>query len=208
MSYDKGFKTFLIVNAKKRYAGYLDYLDGHVVNPCKLKITGFEYVRTDQCGFVKKYQKEILEWILADEQPTAMQIRSWILDKQSKVFSGKMPTEELMFAQKVTKPIEQYDKPLMHVKVAMQLLKDGKDFWVGDKVQYFIESLDTRQKPLPKPLYAFKGKYNEAYYWNNKIFPAFERILSVVYPKINWSEYYIKSGAGGSTKAGRSFLWS
>lgn len=208
MSYDKGFKTFLIVNAKKRYAGYLDYLDGHVVNPCKLKITGFEYVRTDQCGFVKKYQKEILEWILSDEQPTAIQMRSWILDKQSKVFSGKMPTEELMFAQKVTKPIEQYDKPLMHVKVAMQLLKDGKDFWVGDKVQYFIESLDTRQKPLPKPLYAFKGKYNEAYYWNNKIFPAFERILSVVYPKINWSEYYIKSGAGGSTKAGRSFLWS
>lgn len=208
MSYDKGFKTFLIVNAKKRYAGYIDYLDGHVVNPCKLKITGFEYVRTDQCGFVKKYQKEILEWILSDEQPTAIQMRSWILDKQSKVFSGKMPTEELMFAQKVTKPIEQYDKPLMHVKVAMQLLKDGKDFWVGDKVQYFIESLDTRQKPLPKPLYAFKGKYNEAYYWNNKIFPAFERILSVVYPKINWGEYYIKSGAGGSTKAGRSFLWS
>lgn len=208
MSYDKGFKTFLIVNAKKRYAGYLDYLDGHVVNPCKLKITGFEYVRTDQCGFVKKYQKEILEWILADEQPTAMQIRAWVLDKQSKVFSGKMPTDELMFAQKVTKPIEQYDKPLMHVKVAMQLLKDGKDFWIGDKVQYFIESLDTRQKPLPKPLYAFKGKYNEAYYWNNKIFPAFERILSVVYPKINWGEYYIKSGAGGSTKAGRSFLWS
>ena len=208
MSYDKGFKTFLIVNAKKRYAGYLDYLDGHVVNPCKLKITGFEYVRTDQCGFVKKYQKEILEWILADEQPTALQIRSWILDKQSKVFSGKMPIEELMFAQKVTKPIEQYDKPLMHVKVAMQLLKDGKDFWIGDKVQYFIESLDTRQKPLPRPLYTFKGKYNEAYYWNNKIFPAFERILSVVYPKINWSEYYVKGGKGGSTKAGRSFLWS
>ncbi len=208
MSYDKGFKTFLIVNAKKRYAGYLDYLDGHEVNPCKLKITGFEYVRTDQCGFVKKYQKEILEWILADEQPTAMQIRSWVLDKQSKVFSGKLPTDELMFAQKVTKPIDQYDKPLMHVKVATQLLKDGKDFWVGDKVQYFIESLDTRQKPLPKPLYSFKGKYNESYYWNNKIFPAFERILSVIYPNINWSEYYIKGGRGGSTKAGRSFLWS
>ena len=207
MSYDKGFKTFLIVNAKKRYAGYIDYLDGHVVNPCKLKITGFEYVRTDQCGFVKKYQKEVLEWILSDEPPTAKEIRAWILDKQTKVFSSKLPVDELMFAQKVTKPLEQYDKPMMHTKVAEQMIKDGKDFWIGDKVQYFIESFDTRKKPLPKPLYAFKGKYNESYYWNNKIFPAFERILVVAYPSLKWDEYYIKGASSGSAKSGRSFLW-
>jgi DNA polymerase elongation subunit (family B) len=208
MSYDKGFKTFLIVNAKKRYAGYIDYLDGHEVNPCKLKITGFEYVRTDQCGFVKKYQKEILEWILSDEPPTPVQIRAWILDKQTKVFSGKLPLDELMFAQKVTKPIDQYDKPMMHTKVAEQMMKDGKDFWIGDKVPYFIESFDTRKKPLPRPLYAFKGKYNESYYWNNKIFPAFERVLVVAYPTVKWDEYYIKGASTGSAKAGRSFLWN
>jgi DNA polymerase, archaea type len=208
MSYDKGFKTFLIVNAKKRYAGYIDYLDGHEVNPCKLKITGFEYVRTDQCGFVKKYQKEILEWVLSDEPPTPVQIRAWILDKQTKVFSGKLPLDELMFAQKVTKPIDQYDKPMMHTKVAEQMMKDGKDFWIGDKVPYFIESFDTRKKPLPRPLYAFKGKYNESYYWNNKIFPAFERVLVVAYPTVKWDEYYIKGASTGSAKAGRSFLWN
>ncbi len=208
MDYDKGFHKFIICNAKKKYAGYLDFIDGHIVNPYKLKIAGFEYIRNDVCQFVKKYQKEFLTWILEDNKPDLMTVREWILDKQRQVMSGNLLLEDLVFSKKITKPLSEYATDLPQIKVAKDMILDGKDFWVGDKVQYFFLTFDSKKKPVPLPIYKFNNKYNESYYWNNCIYPAFERILVVAYPTIKWDEYYISDkNKTGSLKVGRS-LWS
>lgn len=208
MAYDKGFHKFIICNAKKRYAGYLNYLDGHIIDPMKLKITGFEYVRNDVCYFVKKYQKEFLTWLLNDKTPELLEVRDWIINKRTDVMSGKLTADDLVFSKKITKPLSEYATELPQVKVAKQMIEDGKDFWVGDKVQYFFLTFDSKKKPVPLPIYHYKGTYNSSYYWNNCIFPAFERILVVAFPSVKWDEYYIlDKNKTGSLKVGRS-LWT
>jgi len=208
MAYDKGFHKFIICNAKKRYAGYLNYLDGHIIEPMKLKITGFEYVRNDVCYFVKKYQKEFLTWLLNDKTPDLLEVRDWVINKRTDVMCGKLIADDLMFSKKITKPLSEYVTELPQVKVAKQMIKDGKDFWIGDKVQYFFLTFDSKKKPVPLPIYHYNGTYNSSYYWNNCIFPAFERILVVAFPSVKWDEYYIlDKNKTGSLKLGRN-LWS
>ena len=50
-------------------------------------------------------------------------------------------------------------------------------------------------KPIPKPVYEYEGKFDRIFYWNHKIYPALKRILELIYPKFNWGYYDIrKSG--------------
>ena len=204
MDYDKGFKTYLTL-AKKRYAGVLDYLDGHFITDFNMYIAGLEYKRTDVTSIVKKWQYELLKVILeTDEDPAFDDIRSMILKWKSETCSGKLTADDIVISQKITKDISEYDGRQMHVMIAEEMKADGKEIWVGDKVQYFIIGIDSMKKPIPKPIYKFNGKYCESYYWDNKIFPALHRILEVVYPKADWASYYMGSG---EVKMGRTNLW-
>jgi DNA polymerase I len=203
MSYDKGFKKYLILNGKKRYAGVIDYLDGHVINDFNMYIAGLEYKRTDTCKFVKEHQYELLKMILTDT-PDAKTVRSYILKLKDMVCSGKLGLDEITFAQKLTKNVDEYADQI-HVRVAREMIADGKGVYVGDKIPYFIISVGTDGKPIAKPVYKFAGKYSTQYYWNNKMFPPLQRILEVVYPKIDWESYLITGGKNVSF--GRTNLW-
>jgi DNA polymerase elongation subunit (family B) len=205
MEYDKGFKTYLTL-AKKRYAGILDFLDGHEINEFNMYVAGLEYKRTDVTKVVKEWQWNLLKEILQDEEAPAIEtIREMVLGWKEGVFSGKLSAEDISLAQKITKELDDYEGRQMHVMVANEMKADGKEVWIGDKVPYFIIGLDGNKKPIPKPLYKFSGKYCESYYWNNKIFPALQRILEVVYPKIDWEGY--KAQGSGEVKTGRTNLW-
>lgn len=203
MSYDKSFKKYIILNGKKRYAGVIDYLDGHVINDFNMYIAGLEYKRTDTCKFVKEHQYEMLKMILTDT-PDAKTIRNYILKLKDMVCSGKLSLDEITFAQKLTKNVDEYADQI-HVRVAREMIADGQAVYVGDKIPYFIISVGSDGKPIAKPVYKFKGKYSTQYYWNNKMFPPLQRILEVVYPKIDWESYLITGGKNVSF--GRSNLW-
>jgi DNA polymerase, archaea type len=205
MEYDKGFKTYLTV-AKKRYAGVLDYLDGHEIKDFNMYIAGLEYKRTDVTKIVKELQWNLLKTLLENEEtPEIEAIRSTILAAKDQAFSGKLLAEDISLSQKLTKEMDSYDGRQMHVLVAKEMQADGKEVWIGDKIPYFIIGLDANKKPIPKPLYKFEGKYCESYYWNNKIFPPLQRILEVVYPNIDWESY--KEKGSGEVKTGRTNLW-
>lgn len=203
MSYDKGFKKYLILNGKKRYAGVIDYLDGHVINDFNMYIAGLEYKRTDTCKFVKEHQYELLKMILTDT-PDAKTIRNYILNLKNQVCSGKLALEEITFAQKLTKNVDEYADQI-HVRVAREMIADGKAVYVGDKIPYFIISVGSDGKPIAKPVYKFQNKYSTQYYWNNKMFPPLQRIVEVVYPNIDWESYLITGGK--NVTFGRSNLW-
>jgi len=206
MEYDKGFKTFFLGSAKLRYAGVLEYLDGHFIEKFNMYVAGFEYKRTDQCVILRNKQYELLKMLLENEElPDILDIRKYILELKERVFSGGLTVEDISLAQKITKEIDEYEGRHMNVTVAKEMLQDGKAVYVGDKIPYFIIGLDSEKKPIPKPVYKFEGKYYESYYWNNKIYPALQRILDVAYPTIEWESY--KAVGKGEVKIGRTNLW-
>ena len=194
MEYDKGFKTFFLGSAKLRYAGVLDYLDGHAVDGGEIYVKGFELVRTDSTELVRIEQKKLFNvMLLEEEMPPAETIRNFILELKDRTFSGKLSLDNIMISQRIKKELDEYPGRQMHVAVAREMIKDGKEFWIGDK------------KPIAKPVYKFEGRYCESYYWNNKIFPPLQRILEVAYPNIDWSSY--KAKGSGEVKTGRTNLW-
>lgn len=205
MEYDKSFKTFVVMDAKKRYAGVIDYLDGHEIKDFNMYVAGLEYKRTDVCQILKDKQYAMLKLILENEETIPVdEARKFILELKEQTFSGKLTIDDIRMAQKLTKGVETYGNQI-HAKVAKEMIADGKEVWVGDKIPYFIIGVDADKKPIPKPAYKFEGRYCESYYWNNKIFPALQRILDVVYPSIDWESY--KAVGKGEVKTGRTNLW-
>lgn len=204
MAYDKGFSVFLLI-AKKRYAGYITYLDGHKLETKKLYVAGLEYKRTDVCSLLKTKQAELLKSLLDDNTPSLQESRKFIENLKVYTFGKNITLEDITFGQKLTKRPEDYKASTAHLKVVAEMKEDGEEVWVGDKIQFFIESTDKDGKGVPKPIYKYNGVFARTYYWNKKIFPALERLLSVVYKSVDWNNYLITNKK--ATARGAMDLW-
>lgn len=204
MAYDKGFSKFLLI-AKKRYAGYITYLDGHKLSDPKLYVAGLEFKRTDVCKLVKTKQEELLRALLAPENMPLAIARKFVEDLKAYLFGKNVNLVDITFGQKLTKNAEDYKAKTAHLKVVAEMKEDGEEVWVGDKIQYFIEGVDKDGKGVPKPIYKFEGVFARTYYWNKKIFPALQRLLSVVYKEVDWDNYLITNKK--STARGAMDLW-
>ena len=204
MAYDKGFSKFLLI-AKKRYAGYITYLDGHKLSDPKLYVAGLEFKRTDVCKLVKTKQEELLRALLAPENMPLAIARKFVEDLKAYLFGKNVNLVDITFGQKLTKNAEDYKAKTAHLKVVAEMKEDGEEVWVGDKIQYFIEGVDKDGKGVPKPVYKYNGVFARTYYWNKKIFPALERLLSVVYKQVDWNNYLITNKK--ATARGAMDLW-
>lgn len=191
MDYDKGFKTFLAI-AKKRYAGVIDYLDGHKIDDFNMYIAGLEYKRTDTLSIVKKWQYDLLKVILEhSEAPAIQQIMDMLVEYKNIVYGNKLTEEDVLLSKRLTKPVEEYVGRQMHVMVTKQMREDNLAVYVGDKIGYFIRSLDNNRKPVPAPIHRYEGIYHADYYWNNLIYPPLKRVVEVAYPSFDW-EYLLE----------------
>jgi DNA polymerase I len=207
MAYDKGFRKFVIL-AKKRYAGTLTYLDGRILEVPKLYVAGLEYKRTDQCQMVRKKQEELLNLILNPDRMLGVEEARDFIDKLKQyVLSGEVSIEEITFSQKITKTLDEYEGRHMHKMVAQEMMADGKEVWVTDKIPYFIENIGADGKPVPRPTYKFAGKFARSHYWNNKIFPPLRRVLEVVFQNVNWDSYEVGGKKASQAQQGRMGLW-
>ena len=116
--------------------------------------------------------------------------------------------EDIMVAQKLTKEVEDYEVNTMHLRVVEDMEREGKAVYVGDKIEYYIYSVDGEGKPVPRHVSKFDGSYAKIYYWNNIVYPPLMRVLSVVYPKYNWERYKVtKKMAKNEGLTGRRDLW-
>ena len=207
-AYDKGFSKFIII-AKKRYAGYLTYLDERKLIEPKLYVAGLEFKRTDQCLLLKKKQEELLKLLLSEKGINLSEARKFLENVKKYVFGNEIKLEEICFGQKLTKEVEEYKAETMHLKVVEEMIKDNKEVYVGDKICYFIEDVDKNGKPIPRPLYKFNGKFAKVYMFNNKILPPLTRLLEVVFKEIDWSSYEFRTvGKNKNPKYGRMGLWN
>ncbi len=167
---DKIYERVLFTEAKKRYAGLLP--DGTV------DIVGLEVVRGDWSDIAKNVQECVVEFVLKDKRPDrAVEFtRSSIRELRG----GKVPTRELTIWKTLSKPIEQYEVRAPHVEVAKQLVKQGWEISVGDKIGYVITR--TKGKLFEKARahsMVSPDEIDAEYYVTNQVMPAALRILEM-----------------------------
>jgi len=206
MAYDKDFLSLIIIT-KKRYAGLLYSLEGKVFDEPQFYAAGIEYKRTDSCLYVRELQKKILMRLLSGNESSLIDIKNLLYQCKMDCIQYKLSLDDIMFAQKLTKGIDEYCADLLHLKVAKEMMSKGKEVWIGDKIKYFI--LKTLNgKPFPAHIDDYKGKYDIIYYWNKKIYPAIRRVIEVVFKEEDWERFGIiklPSKVQKNTIIGRSF---
>lgn len=165
---DREYVRVLFTEAMKRYAGLLS--DG------SLDIVGLEVVRGDWSDIAREVQQQVLTRILRDQSTEkAIEDVRTIIRMLKK---GEVPTKSLTIRKTLTKPIEDYKVRTPHVEVAKQLLKQGWDLSVGDKVAYVIVNGSGKLFEKAKPVSQVNLRdIDIQYYLENQIKPAAMRIL-------------------------------
>lgn len=173
MAVDKYFKKLILIS-KKKYIGLK--LDGSIGGK------GSELVRSDFTVYGKEMMTELVEKILLEGQ-TKSQIFRYLKTKRSEILSGKVSADKLILFQTLTKLPDEYRVKLPHVSVAEQMMKNKEQVYLGMKIRYLIVKNDSSSRITAISADDEKNYKNidYSYYWSNKLFPAIERILRVVY---------------------------
>ena len=85
---------------------------------------------------------------------------------------------------------------LPHVKVANYLKgngikENGYNSWEkGCYVKYIVTGKERGKGITACSIYNYENNYSPEYYWDVKIYAILERVLSSVFPKHNWNQYY------------------
>ena len=153
--------------AKKRYA--MKSPEG------KLKITGFEKVRRDWSELAKETQKKVIEKVLdnnVEEADKAVQetVRS--------LKEGKVPLDQLVIYNRITKPVDEYETTSPHVEAAKKAIQRGIDLTPGDTIGFVITK-GSGEISDKAELLKFAQDYDPEYYIKHQIIPAAMRILKI-----------------------------
>jgi DNA polymerase I len=165
---ERKFVRVLFTEAMKRYAGLLQ--DG------SLDIAGLEVVRGDWSDIARQVQEQVLTRILRDQstEKAVEDVRTTI----RRLRNGEVPLADLTIRKTLTKPIEDYAVRTPHVEVARQLVRQGWDLTVGDKVAYVITKGPGKLFQKAKPSSQVRVEdVDMDYYLDNQIKPAAMRIL-------------------------------
>jgi DNA polymerase I len=165
---EREYTRILFTEAMKRYAGLR--ADG------ALDIVGLEVVRGDWSDIARQMQEDVLVSVLKD-QSTKKAVEG-VTCMIRRLQRGEVPIAELTIRKTLTKPIEKYAVRAPHVEVAKQLMKEGWDMVLGDKVAYVITKgagpLYKRAKPSNR---VRPEEVDLEYYVENQLKPAAMRIL-------------------------------
>jgi len=202
------YDSFLLVEKKK----YVKNEGGH------LKIVGLEARKRDTLQITVQKQTEFLENVMLNNYDLDQTI-DWILDLKKYVLSHQMTRDEVMLQIKLSKHVDEYMKKkknkktkaveldengkeillpssLSHIKVANWLKENnirenGNNTWEkGSYVKFVV--VDGSKKLESVSIHNYEdGQYDAAYYWDVKIFAPIQRILNVVFPEHDWTDYYV-----------------
>jgi DNA polymerase I len=165
---EREYTRILFTAAMKRYAGLR--ADG------ALDIVGLEVVRGDWSDIARQVQEDVLVSVLKD-QSTKKAVEG-VTGMIRRLQRGEVPVAELIIRKTLTKPIEKYAIRAPHVEVAKQLMKEGWDITLGDKVSYVITKgsgpLYKRAKPSNR---VRPEEVDLEYYVENQLKPAAMRVL-------------------------------
>lgn len=162
----------LVLIAKKKYVGKKE--------TGKFEWKGLEYVRSDGCKAMRELQEEIVKELFVSND--CGKVCQLISEKKRRLFEGEIGIADLVLSPSVGRSLESYKVKPIQAKIAEEMLKNGKEVYEGMKIPYVITGKD-KTRLLGKHIDDCEGKYDAVIYWKQKIWPATEKILEVVYPE-------------------------
>jgi len=196
LEYDKAYRKMIMLD-KKRYTGMMKFLNDQDVN--ELYSKGTEDVKRNTITFAKQKFIDLVK-LITDENKTADEIIQWVEDLRAYVLTTEdLQAEDLQIKTTVSKPTYKYKSKPVHVRLAEKLIKEGKmleaqegkNSW-GNQISYIIVDNDNKDAILADE---FNGNWDRKYYWDVQIFAPLERILSTVWPDIDWEKYDFEKAA-------------
>lgn len=205
LSYEKEF-ALMISCVKKTYAGRLAHMEMKPVSQDKAPtIKGLEYKRGDSAKIARDMQEEIVRTILMIGKPLPEEysiepkdLEAIIERWQQYVLGGAFPFEEAVISQAMKKNPESYggkkpDGSVLpvpgHVRVAMVLKQRGFPIYPGVKIEYVVADGSKTPQKLVAAVDATVEDVDWFHLWEKEVWPATERVVSVVFPKHQWKRW-------------------
>ena len=94
--------------AKKRYAGYIFYKDGKLLDEPLFDIKGFDAVRSDTPTLIRELQKDVLKMIL--NGATKEEVYKVVRETKERIIAGEYDVNDIAFPCGISKPLHDYTK--------------------------------------------------------------------------------------------------
>ena len=107
LEFEKVFKKILFGDAKKRYAGIPCWYKGKIPKERKIKITGFEVVRSDWSKTARTVQKNIFNMMLIEDK-TQDEILDYLKSIKKKIKAGELDCENIGIPTPLKKSLSKY----------------------------------------------------------------------------------------------------
>lgn len=166
--------------AKKRYAGRK--------TTGKVDIKGLEIMRGDGCRYRREFQREVINYILFDDDPQPGTVETMCKRHAAAIYSGKLAAADLTITVGLNKLPDEYKTETPQVCVARKMLAARREVFVGMKIPYIVVGLlapaSKGKAAKPDVVHAddYQGVYDADYYWRDQCYPAVHRILTSVFP--------------------------
>lgn len=114
----------------------------------EIKVRGIEARRRDTPPFIVTMQMDMLEILArapsADDLPEYIPLASALVEKKIRdLREGRIPLEDLLITQKLSRELDSYRSPSPAARAALQLADAGKHISAGQRVRFLF----TRGKP-------------------------------------------------------------
>ena len=184
--YDK-----LVICGKKNYFGHVIQSGEHPADFIDVK--GLESVKRNTVPYTVRLLEELYDMLIApggDEDPELF--KQWLVENKSKFMAGPLKGEDLAISVMVKKYPAEYKSDLVYARIVSRMIEDGKPFYPGMNIRYVITEGPPKHKKLEGILLEeYKGVAALDYYWDRKIMKPIMRILSVVFPDVEWGQFKI-----------------
>jgi len=194
IEYEKRFSKFVQVGGKN-YAGLLSELDGKAVD--KVMRKGIACVKKSSIELVKKWQKEIVETLLRHNYPASYYIGR-LQEIYDEFFETTPKVDDIVIRVAIQKELKDYRVKQAHVRVAEQMIKDEKEFWVGMQIPHIIVNASRK---IAVHVDDYAGEFDRMDYWKNRIYSALGQVVKVCFPEVDWDDRFKPRGRGRKKKA-------
>jgi DNA polymerase elongation subunit (family B) len=164
-------------SAKKHYAG--------VKTSGKIEIKGLEMIRGDGCKYRRDFQREVVQYVLMSEKPTVDEAEKIARRWCARLFSMDVPVDDLAITVGLSSSPDKYEVDLPQVRVAKEMIRKGKEVFVGMKIPYIVVGvLKDAGKERLQAIHVddYAGMYDAKHYWKKSVYPGVKRVLMAVFP--------------------------
>jgi len=187
LEHEKTYSKILLLH-KKQYAGRLIEIDGEKVD--KVYGKGLDYIKRDAIEYGRRLQIELIRQILYEDYNLKHYID--FIRKEMNIFeTGKFDLKDITIMTRISRRPENYKQKAVHIRVAEDMIKSKKEFYVGMHIPYIV----TEKNPRLQGIHVddFDGTYSKEYYWDMKIYGLLLRLLACVFPKYDWDQYLFET---------------